>query len=91
MTGLDDGGVVEGVADGHVQGGVGEGESAGGDEEIAHVDEIRLVDGHLPLEAQLLVVAREDSVVCENGNHADASSFVFRAIRFHADDTVDYT
>lgn len=52
--------------------------------------EIRLVDGYLPLETQLLVVAREDSVVCENGNHADASSFKFRAIRFHANDTVDY-
>ena len=89
-TSLDDGGMVEGVADGHINRIMREGESAGGDEEIAHIDEIGLVNGHFPLETQLLVVTREYSIVCENCNYTDVSTLILGVICFHTDNTVDY-
>lgn len=82
--------MVERVADRHVQRVVGKEEGAVGNHEIAHVDEIRLVDRHLPQKTKELVVAGENAVVRQNRDHAHLLGTLLDAICFHTDDVLNW-
>ena len=65
-------------------------ECAIGNHEIAHVDEIRLVDRHLPQKTKEFVIAGENAVVRQNRDHTHLLGTLLDAIRFHADDVLNW-